>query len=442
MIIKLINHIFSSISMPNDEDYVRITTKESTFEGVLLPRPDILESGITVLKLDSGYNIGIEEKKIVKTEVIKAHKPKKTSKTKIPVNEKLPNVSLLSFGGTISSRVDYTTGGTIADYGAEDFVAMYPELSKIANIKGKMVAQMMSEDMSSEDWALMAEAIAKEANKKDISGVVVTIGTDMLHYISAALTFMLKDLHKPVIITASQRSIDRGSTDAFMNLSCAVSAAAKFDGAVVATCLHGTTNDDYCLLIRGCKVRKMHTSRRDAFRPVNDQALAQITVDGKITITNTNYPKKSDGKIIVESKFEDKIGMIQIYPGISPKLIDFFVENKYKGLIISATALGHIPTGKTSVLPALKRAIKSGMTLIIASQTLYGRTHPYVYTNLRKLSVQLGCIFAADMLPEVAFVKLGWTLKQEKDPIKVKELFLTNLHGEINERISTDSFLN
>jgi len=256
--------------MPNPKhgDIVKIVTSEETVEGTLLPRPEILDPNFIVLKLDNGYNIGIDKKKIKKTTVISPHKPRTEKKEKVKHNPKLPTVALLSFGGTISSKIDYKTGGVIADYDANDFLTMCPELKDIANIEVKCLAKIMSEDMDYNDWAFMAKSIKKELENDNISGVVVTQGTDTLHFSTAAISFALQDLNKPVIFTASQRSIDRGSSDAFMNMSCSIIAAARFDGAVVATCMHGTTNDDYCILNRGTKVRKMHTSRRDAFRPM------------------------------------------------------------------------------------------------------------------------------------------------------------------------------
>jgi glutamyl-tRNA(Gln) amidotransferase subunit D len=423
-------------------DRVKIITEKEEFEGVLMPRPELLEKGFTIIKLDNGYNIGIEDKKIKKKETIKEYKPKKEKKAKIPFNKNLPTVSILSTGGTISSKIDYRTGGVYADYTAEDFIAMMPELTKIANIKAKKIMSIMSEDMNPDDWLQIAKAIADEINS-GVDGVVVTQGTDTLHFSTAAMSFLLKDLTKPVVFTAAQRSIDRGSSDAFMNLICAVTAAAKFNGAEVVSCLHGTTNDDYCFLNRGTKVRKMHTSRRDAFRPVNDLPLAKVCPDGKIEIVNKHFKKRCEGKVAAENKFESKTALIQVYPGMDPKIIDLYVNEGYKGIVLAATALGHIPTLKKgySLMPVLKKAIDKKIPVIIASQTLYGRVHPLVYTNLRKLSIELGCIFVEDMLPETAYIKLGWVLGKTKDPEKVKELMLTNIAGEISERSLDKEFL-
>ncbi|MBI3027629.1 Glu-tRNA(Gln) amidotransferase subunit GatD [Candidatus Woesearchaeota archaeon] len=424
-------------------DIVKVHTDEQTYEGILMPRPDIFEKDHTIIKLGNGYNIGIQNDKIIKIEVIKKYEKKKEEKTKLSHKKGLPTVSILSFGGTISSRVDYKTGGVYADYTAEDFVAMLPELKEISNLRTEKVMGIMSEDMSPEDWQIMARRIAKELNDSEVSGVIVTQGTDTLHFSTAAMSFFLRNLNKPVIFTAAQRSIDRGSSDALSNLLCAVHTAAKFDGAAVVTCMHGTSDDEYCILSRGTKVRKMHTSRRDAFRPINELPLAKVYENGNIEILNGSYPKRSNDEVEVVDNFEHKTALLYVHPGIDPDILDYYRQKKYKGIVIAATALGHVPTikPKYALIKKIKELIDNGVPVVIASQTIYGRVHPYVYTNLRKLSVELNCIFAEDMLPETAYIKLGWVLPQAKNIEEVKDMMLTNYAGEITERIDERAFL-
>lgn len=431
-------------------DNVKVITKDRIYEGMLMPRPEILDENFIILKLDNGYNIGIEKRKIQKIEVLKKYQKKKEIKPKLGRRKELPTVPIISFGGTISSRVDYKTGGVYADYTAEDFVEMMPELSEIANIKAEKAMSIMSEDLNPEDWSTMARRIAIDLNDKGIAGVVCTHGTDTLHFSTAAMSFFLRNLNKPVVFTAAQRSIDRGSSDAFMNLKCAVNAAVKFDGAEVVTCMHGTPDDMYCILNRGARVRKMHTSRRDAFRPINELPLAKITQDGNIEILNNNYKKKrqkdnknSEGKVLVDDVFEPKTGMVYAYPGMGPEILDFYLEKRYKGIVIAATALGHVATinPKYSLMRKIEKLIENGIAVVISTQTIYGRTHPYVYTNLRKLSMQLKCIFVEDILPEVAYVKLGWVLGHTNNLDEVRKMMLTNYAGEITERSNVNSFL-
>lgn len=419
--------------MAKPGDRVKIKTEKDEFEGILMPRPEILEEDITVIKLDTGYNIGIDSDKIKKTEIIEEYKTKEDKKKGLKKNKSLPNVSVLSTGGTISSKIDYKTGGVYADYTAEDFVEMVPELAEIANLEARKIAGIMSEDMSPKDWKMIAEEVCKELNKSDVDGIVLTQGTDTLHFTAAALSFFLKELNKPVIITASQRSIDRGSSDAFMNLKCAISAAAKYDASEVMTCLHGTQNDDYCLLIKGTKVRKMHSSRRDAFRPINCMPIAKVYENGKIEEVSTPERKK-DSEVKVENKFEEKVGIIYTYPGIKPEVLD--VYNDYKGLVLVGTGLGNIPQQLFDKVEKLSKKT----SIVITTQTIYGSTHPLVYQNLRVLSLKLGCIFVEDMTPETAYVKLGYVIA--KDSENVEKLMKENIAGEISERNLPEEFLN
>ena len=424
-------------------DRVKVTCQDEVLEGILIQRPDILPQNFIVVKLDSGYNVGVERKKIKRIEVLQKYKKKAKKKIKVKFNKKLPIVAVLTTGGTISSKVDYTTGGVAASFTGEDLVEMCPELKDIANIKARKIMSVMSEDLTPKDWIKMAQEVAKEL--KTCDGVVVTHGTDVMHFSTAALSFLIKDITKPVIFTGSQRSIDRGSSDAFMNLICAVQAAAKVDCSEVMLCMHGTTNDDYCLLIRGTKVRKMHTSRRDAFRPIDENAIAKVSIKGDIEILNPDFKRRvadKKTKPSVDMKINEKVALVYIYPAMDPGIIDYHVSKGTKGIVLSATALGHVPTNSAKTLmPALERAMKKNIPVVIASQTIYGHVHPYVYTNLRRLSIELKSIFVEDMLPEVAYIKLMYALGHAKKIEEIKEIMLKNIAGEISEREPLDVFL-
>ena len=411
-------------------DKVKVLTEKEEFVGVLMPRPEILEKDVTIIKLDNGYNVGIENNKIKSIETLEKYTPKTIEKKELKPKKHLPNITILSTGGTISSKIDYRTGGVYADYTAEDFVEMMPELASIANLKAKKIMSIMSEDMSAKDWLIIAKEIETELNS-GADGVVITQGTDTLHYSTAAASFLLKDLNKPVIFTAAQRSIDRGSSDAYLNLLCAITAAAKSDIAEVMTCMHATTDDNYCFLIRGTKVRKMHTTRRDAFRPINDIPIAKVHENGDIEVLS-NYKKQQEKetKVKTETEIEEDVGLIYIYPGIKSESLE-----GYKGLVLTATGLGNLP------LRLFKKIEKLNIPVVLAAETIYGRLHPLVYTNVRQLSMKLNCIFAEDMTPETAYVKLCYVLSKTQNKNKVKELMLTDIAGEIKERSLDKEFL-
>jgi glutamyl-tRNA(Gln) amidotransferase subunit D len=417
-------------------DKVRISKEGEVYEGILMPKSEFSDEKSIVLKLSSGYNIGVNYGKGVKIEKLEGHRKVGFESKEIELKHTAgkPTISILSTGGTVASRVDYETGGVYASYKASDLIKIVPELEEITNINSKFLFSLMSEDVTVEHWKKMAREIAKEANSKS-DGIVVTHGTDMMHFSTAAMSFMLKNLNKPVVFTGAQRSTDRGSSDGFMNLICASLFAAKSDVAEVCLVMHGSINDDYCLAHRGTKVRKLHTSRRDAFKSVNDEPIARIFSSGKIEILNRNYKHKNDEKVEVDDKFEERVALIKTYPNMGPEIFDFYIEKGYGGIVIEGTGLGHVPTTveKFSLIPKIKEASERGMAVCITSQCLFGRVHPFVYANLRK-AYEAGAIYCEDMLPEVAYVKLMHVLGHTKEREKVKELMLTNMAGEINSR--------
>ncbi|MFH2019962.1 MAG: Glu-tRNA(Gln) amidotransferase subunit GatD [archaeon] len=425
-------------------DRIRISLSKESYEGVLMPSLELTGKDTLILKLDNGYNIGIEKSKIKTIEVIKKYKQKEVREEKTELKSGLPTVSVLSTGGTISSKIDYTTGGVIANYTAKDFMEMMPELKNIANINAKKVMSLMTEDILPKDWIAIAKVIEQEV-KKGVDGIVVTQGTDTFHYITAALSFMLEEINIPIVFTGAQRSIDRGSSDAFMNLVCAINSAARFNGAEVMSCMHGSSDDEYCLLIKGTKVRKMHTSQRNAFRPINALPFAKVYPNKDFEIIDNNYKKvdrKKRDKIKLAPYFNDKVALFYVYPGQEPDIMDYYLKKGMKGIVIAATALGHVNTWTSkSLIPYLEKFYARKIPVIITSQTLYGRVDPYVYSNLRRVSITGHGIYVKDMHPETAYIKLGWVLGQTEKYEKIKEMMLTNYRGEFSDRLLPEMFL-
>jgi glutamyl-tRNA(Gln) amidotransferase subunit D len=377
----------------------------------------------------------------------------------IEQKKNLPMIGLIATGGTISSRLDYQTGGVKWLMEPGQLFSLVPEIADMVRFKEIRTPFLKgSEDMVPQDWQTIAKHCAEMLADKEIAGVIVTHGTDTLHFTAAALSFMLGDLTKPVVLTYSQRSTDRASTDTVLNLKSACRMAIA-DVAEVMIVGHANSDDTYCHAIRGTKVRKMHTSRRDAFRPINELPLAKISSDGKIEITNKTVKKrpakleKSDNlKAEAASKtaskteavFENRVAIVKYYPGSCPSIIDNYVKEGYRGLIIESVGLGHIagPDSSNSWMKAVSAAIEKGVVMCATPQTIYGRLNPLVYANGRELT-KIGVVHLSDMMTETAYVKLGWALGRSKNqkPEEVKKLMLTNLHGEINDRIDFNSFM-
>jgi glutamyl-tRNA(Gln) amidotransferase subunit D len=425
----------------NIGDKVEVETKDGKFSGLVMPS---LDKEILTLKLDNGYNIGLKLDRDVKIKKIATRQKEKLVPINPPIKKNLPNIVIIATGGTITSKIDYTTGGVSPLTKPKELILTTPELLDIVNIK-RIISPftIFSEDMSAKEWQIIAKEVARELNKSDICGVIVTHGTDTLHYTAAALSFMLKNLNKPVALVGGQRSSDRGSFDGGMNLICAAHYC-KSDIAEVAIVMHANSADDFCIANRGTNVRKMHTSRRDTFRPINELPLAKIWPNGQIEKINSVIKVRNEKeKVKVDADFDDKIALIKFFPGASPDILRYFVEKGYKGVIVEATGLGHVATNplnkKNSWLPVIKETVEKGLFVGFAPQCIYGHLDPYVYSAGRQL-LEAGVVYL-NMLPETALVKLGWVLAHAKRKEDVKELMLTNLAGEILEKISPETYL-
>jgi len=416
-------------------DYVEVSFIKNEYKGVLLETPED-ENGIVLIKLDSGYNIGFNRKDILDIKRLKKN-VEKDEKLEIKKTSGKPNVAMIITGGTIAARLNPRKGGVDWLDSPESLFKFYPELFKKVNVvKVEVPFMKASEDMDYKDWQKIARVAANLLNDKDIQGLIITHGTDFLHYTSAALSFFLKDLNKPVVLTYSQRSIDRASSDANLNLQCSALVALS-DIAEVMIVGHANSNDEFCYAMPGVKVRKMHSSKRDAFKVINDKPIAKVYSDKIELLRGHNRRQKS--KVKVDAKFEEKVALVKIYPGQDPGVLDFYLKKKYKGIVLEMSGLGHAPTkrSRNSWTKKLKEIQDQGMIVCAASQTIYGRLDPLVYSNGREL-LKTGIIYLEDMLAETALVKLGYILGHEnwaKNKNKVKEKMLENFSGEISDRL-------
>jgi glutamyl-tRNA(Gln) amidotransferase subunit D len=396
---------------------VRIRAKGKVFEGVVMPS----FTGNLVLKLDSGYNVGFVEYELL--EVLEEIE-KFPVKPELKKKEGLPDVKIISTGGTIASRVDYRTGAVTSQFTAEEIISDIPELAEICNISAELLYNILSENMKPSYWIELARRVYEAL--KNYEGVIVTHGTDTMHYSSAAVSFMLST-PKPVIFVGAQRSSDRPSSDAAMNLLCSAKLSISDVGEVLV-CMHGSTNDDFCLAHRGVKVRKMHTSRRDAFQSINTRPVAKVLYPSlEIEWLSWRY-KRGERELTLRDRLEEKVVLLKFFPGLSAEILDFFYSKGYRGFVIEGTGLGHV---STDWIETLKRICEDSV-VVMTSQCLYGRVCDRVYDTGRDL-LRVGVIEGEDMLPETALVKLMFLLGNY-DIETAKRLVRVNLVGEIESR--------
>lgn len=416
---------------------VCINSKRGSFKGIVLPRSENDDDRHIVLKLASGYNTGIAIDTILDIKEYgykEAHY--KIPEKEFPTSREKRNVKLLGTGGTIASRLDYRTGAVIPTFSPGELYGAVPELADICNLSTEKLFAVFSENIGPEQYKALAIAIGKEI-KNGIDGIIIGHGTDTMHHTASALSFMVQNAPIPIVMVGSQRSSDRPSSDAAFNLIHAAKTASDSDIAEVMVCMFGPTSDEYGLLHRGTRVRKMHSSYRSTFRTIGDIPLAMVNRE-KITPLRQDYNRRrKDKNVSITPCFEERVSLLYYYPNMQPDIIDALVDHGYKGIIIAGTGLGHV---NKPIYPAIKRAAQKGVHMYMTVQTLWGYAHMFVYDTGRDL-MSIGVIPAENMLPEVAYIKLGWVLGQTTDSEKVKKMMLTPVCSDITEREPYNAYL-
>lgn len=401
-------------------DVVRVETKSFSGEGRLMPRHAFSAPDCVILKLANGYNVGVRIGEKAKVRKVREAKPTEPEVPRPPEASGKPKVAVLGTGGTIASYVDYRTGAVHPAATAEELAFATPEIFDVADVDAEVVFQVFSEDLTPTDWRTLASKTAA-AFERGVRGVVIPHGTDTLGYTGAALSFLLQDLPGPVVLVGAQRSSDRPSSDAAANLTAAVRVAATADLGEVVAAMHATPSDDRIAIHRGTRVRKNHTSRRDAFESVNVRPLG--FVEGKrIRLDGVHRARASSGPRLAGG-WEEDVGFLWSYPGMDA---DAVTAAAGKGLVLAGTGLGHVPR---RCLDAIEQAAKDGTVVAMASQCLWGRTNLRVYSTGRDLLAR-GVVEAADMLPETTWVKLQYALGVADDRDAAVEILRRDVAGE------------
>lgn len=411
---------------------VRITTKTGeVFEGALFPRSEYGDPNHIVLKLKNGYNIGLHYERTEKIEIVgEGQKPHFTRPSMPPKHLGLPRVAIISTGGTIASRVDYRTGAVQPALTAADLASVVPEIASIAEVEADILFSEFSENFTPSQWKTLAENVAEKI-RKGAGGVVVSQGTDTMHYTSAALSFALQNPPVPIMLVGAQRSSDRPSSDAASNLTGAVGLAARADLGAVGVAMHRDLSDRYIVAHKGTRVRKCHTSSRDAFKSINSGPLATYDLQTGSIETAEDAPKRSSGgEFEVKPDFDHHAYLLKFYPGFDPVMINAAVATGARGLILEGTGLGHV---SKRCYDSITQAVKGEIPVFMTSQTIWGRVDMNVYVTGRDL-LNIGVVPLEDMIPETALVKLMWVLGQTKSPDQIRELMLHPIAGEITPR--------
>jgi len=397
-----------------------------TYSGILMPRYEHSDDEHIVLKLNNGYNIGLEIKKIKKIEIQKSEQIKVENNERVKTNTSLPRILLLSTGGTIASKIDYRTGAVTPALTAEELSESVPELSEIANIDTEVLFSEYSENLQPEHWKKIAEKLHDYANS-DYTGIIIAHGTDTMHYTASFLSFALSGFPIPIALVGSQRSSDRPSSDAALNLISAARFVLEKDIQGIYIVMHHNESDDAIVCHVGTRVRKNHTSKRSAFQTIGEDPAFLIV--GKKIQRNLQENFFKHREYNPKLNFDSRVALVKYHPGYDPKLINNLVESGYKSIIFEGTGLGHI--GKT-MYDSIKNANESGLFLGMTSQCIDGRVRMTVYESGRDL-MNLGITPLADIIPETALVKAMWALGNTNNFADMKNLMLQNIASEFSD---------
>ena len=440
-------------------DTIKIITIDEENIGILMPRYESSDETHVVIKLRSGYNIGIGTEKI--RSIVKLADPSRSagapstagkSKPPIPVDEYresyefmrdsgrqgTPKIALIGTGGTIASKVDYRTGGVTASLSALELYDSVPELEDYASIEPEVLLNEFSENIKPAHWTIIANRIAEKVRSGNYQGIIVSHGTDTMHYTAAALSFALQNLPIPVVLVGAQRSPDRPSSDSAQNLLGATIFATKSDLTGVFVSMHATPSDDVIACHLGTRVRKNHTSRRDAFETIDGLPIALVRGGNpQIEVQETGIKLKTRGhdvqELVVRPNFDSKAALVKYYPGFDPEFIAHLVEKGYRAIILEGTGLGHV---SSDCFKQLRETVESGTMVFLTSQCIWGRTKLTVYETGRDL-LDIGVIPLSNMISETALVKAMWTLANTKDIKSAIRTMQENIANEISMRITT-----
>jgi len=326
-------------------------------------------------------------------------------------------ILVLATGGTISSVQGEE--GLEPGLGIEGMISLAAGLSSNYEIFSKDILKMDSSNIQPEEWQYIARCIFE--SYKDYDGVVVTHGTDTMAYTASMLSYMLKNIPVPVVLTGSQLPITHPLTDAFDNLRLAFAMAASGAAGVFVAF------DSKVML--GTRAVKTRTMGFNAFESVNCPPVA--SAGGKGLKVLSELIKKPSGAPKLLDELSTEVFLIKLTPGLDPKIFEMLCNMNYRGIIIEAFGAGGLHFVHRDLVSAIKRLISKGISVVACSQCLYEQSDFSIYQT-GKLALAEGIIQGLDMTTEAAVTKLMWALGQTDDPKKVAEFFNTDIAGEID----------
>ncbi len=336
----------------------------------------------------------------------------------------MKKILVLNTGGTLSSIK--SEHGMVPGIRSGDMMEELRMISRNLQLETEDFLSVDSSNFFPEDWERLARRIAEIW--PDYQGIVVIHGTDTLAYTSSMLSFMLRGIPIPVVLTGSQLSIAHPVADALENCRGAVHMAASGCPGVFVVFNRK--------VISGCRASKVRTMSFDAFESINYPNIGEISSLGLHirreylpAVYREHTPEQLAADFQPRFGYSSHVFLLKLYPGISPSIMDALCAAGYRGVYIEGFGLGNMPFLKHDFVAAVHRAVEHGVTVLAGSQCLYEGTNLTVYETGQK-ALSAGVIEARDMTTEAALTKLMWVLAQSLDPAEIRQYFGQNLAGE------------
>ena len=417
-------------------------------EGLALPAAG---PKLITLKLANGYNVSYPESYVESVEILdEVEISEEEAPTPIEQDGNLPLVHLIHTGGTIASKVDYATGAVTARFEPDELLQSVPELKSVARLRVVKLGNMFSDDIRPRHWNRMLKA-TEEAFAEGAVGVVITHGTDTLHLSAAAMGYgWAGNGGRPpgrIALTGSQRSPDRGSSDAAENIVAAVHWAAHGpeptgyrDASVVV--MHSESSDGQCAVLPGIACRKYHSSRRDAFKTINQGPLAWINNDGTGPSIEMAEHEPADARVeaISPMMFDEDARIAQFIadPHLDSNLVMLAIKDDFDAIVLHGTGLGHLPISdpqddspeNTKLRLMLEDHCANDGVVVVVAQTIHGPMNMNVYAKGRTQQ-EIGIIGHGSLCPPgSALVKLHHLLSRGGGRETVASNWTEDLCGE------------
>lgn len=335
----------------------------------------------------------------------------------------MKHILLIATGGTIACK--RSDAGLKPLISSEELLSYVPSAKEFCKTDALQLFNLDSTNVQPKHWLAIAEAIEKRYN--DYDGFVICHGTDTMAYTAAALSYLIQNSHKPIVITGAQKPIDMEITDAKTNLS---------DSLRFASCdrSHGVVIVFDGKVIAGTRGKKERTKSYDAFSSINFPYIA--TIQENQILFYLDDKEQAKGSVRFSHSLNSRVGLLKLIPSMDATVLEYMAGH-YDAVIIESFGVGGLPSYETGdYYPVIEKWISLGKVVVMTTQVTNEGSNMSVYEVGRNIKNAFGLLESYDMTLEATVTKLMWILGQTKDREKVREMFYRTVNRDILWKVS------